>query len=259
MNLARPPRPPAGLDLELVARIDAHSVDAWPPTVRESGPDGWVFRATPGLDRGRSNNALTPARALERSEIRCALERVRGFAARHGVAPGIQVSPSDLHELLLGELDAQGWTVKMPVLVMAGERSRLVGSADQPALDLEVRPQADRKWLDAWEVCEPGRNVEAHVRTVFPALEGRARFARCGREAVGIAVEGDGLVGLFCLAVAPGLRGRGMGGALVRGMLRGCSAPLVYLQVEEGNRAALALYARLGFETAYSYRHYMAP
>lgn len=249
----------ADLDLELVARIDAHSVDAWPPTVRESGPGGWVFRATPGLDRGRSNNALTPARRLEREEIRAALERVRSFADRHGVPAGIQVSPSDLHELLLSELDAQGWTVKMPVLVMAGERERLIGLAGEPALDLVVSPQAEAEWLAAWEVCEPGHDVEAHVQTVFPELAGRAMFARYGSDAVGIAVEGEGLAGLFCLAVAPGLRGQGIGGALVRGLLRRCTAPLVYLQVQEDNRAARRLYDRLGFELAYSYRHYVAP
>lgn len=251
--------PRAGLDLELVARIDAHSVDAWPPTVRESDPGGWVFRATPGLDRGRSNNALTPARRLEREEIRSALERVRGFADRHGVPVGIQVSPSDLHELLLAELDAQGWSVRMPVLVMAGERERLAGTAADPALELVVSSRAEAEWLRAWEVCEPGQDVEAHVQTVFGQLAGRALFARYGRDAVGIAVQGDGLVGLFCLAVAPELRGRGLGGALVRGLLRRCSAPLVYLQVQEDNRPARRLYARLGFEPAYSYHHYVAP
>lgn len=250
--------PSSGLDLELVSRIDAHSVEAWPPTVREAGPDGWVFRATPGLDRGRSNNALSPPRALEREEIRVVLERVRDFATRHGVATGIQVSPAELQESLLHELDALGWTVQLPVLVMAGARERLAGAADDPALDLVLSSEADPAWLEAWSVCEPGRDVEAHAHTVFRGLAGRALFARSGSPAVGIAVEGDGLVALFCLAVAPGRRGQGIGGALLRGLLRACSAPLVYLQVEEGN-PAVRLYERLGFELAYRYRHYVAP
>lgn len=252
---------PAGLelDLDLVRRIERHAVDAWPPTVRREAPGGWLLRATPGLDRGRSNNALTPARELEDGEIRRGLEHVRAFAAEHGVSQGVQVSPAALHGPLLRELDARGWAEQVPVLVLAGAREAAAGSVDQPALDLDVQRDAGTEWLEAWAACEGRHDVEAHARTVFAQLAGRARFARSGRDAVGIAVEGGGLVGLFCLAVAPDRRRRGLGAALVRGLLRGCSAPLVYLQVQEDNVPALQLYDRLGFEVAYSYRHFLAP
>lgn len=49
-----------GLALEAAAAL------AWPATIERSAGGGWLLRATPGLDRGRSNNALTPSRELLR-------------------------------------------------------------------------------------------------------------------------------------------------------------------------------------------------
>ena len=102
--------------------------------------------------------------------------------------------------------------------------------------------------------------MEAHARTVFARLEGQARFARIGSAAVGIAVVDDGLLGMFCLAVALDRRGAGLGTALVRWLLAAePSARLAYLQVEERNQAARELYRRLGFEPVYRYRHWVSP
>jgi ribosomal protein S18 acetylase RimI-like enzyme len=80
-----------------------------------------------------------------------------------------------------------------------------------------------------------------------------------GDAAVGIAVESDGLVGLFCLAVDPARRRGGLGTALVRALLAGADAGSAYLQVEESNAPAVAMYQRLGFREAYRYCHRVAP
>jgi ribosomal protein S18 acetylase RimI-like enzyme len=90
-------------------------------------------------------------------------------------------------------------------------------------------------------------------------LAGRATFARLGEEAVCIAVESAGILGLFCLAVDPARRRGGLGTALVRALLAGSRAGVAYLQVEEANTPAVALYERLGFTEAYRYRHRVAP
>lgn len=251
---------PAGLDLDLglVARLEEHSVLAWPPAVCEDGGDGWLLRATPGLDRARSNHALTPCRALRPGELVAAVDRVAEFAALHGLRAGIQVSPLELHGAAAQELAAIGWTVQTSVQVLAGRVSDVTGGG--PALALDVADTATEEWLAAWAECEPGRDIEAHAATVFPRLRGRARFVRDGEHrAVGISVESDGLVGLFCLAVAPGARRRGLGSALVRGMLADAAASLVYLQVESSNAPALAMYDRLGFWVAYRYLQCVAP
>jgi ribosomal protein S18 acetylase RimI-like enzyme len=240
-------------DRRLVCRLEAHAVAAWPATVTERVDGGWILRATPGLDRGRSNHALTPCRSLDASEMPAAIARVEAFASRHGIPAGIQVSPVSLHGELQAELDRRGWETRWPVLVLAARRSPEVWSAH---LSLERSDHATPEWLAAWARCEPDRDVEAHLDTVFARMAGRATFARLDDDAaVGIAVEADGLVGLYCLAVDPARRRAGLGTAMVRALLAESRAGVAYLQVEERNAPAVALYARLGFTEAYRYRH----
>ena len=248
-------------DPALVRRLEAHAVEAWPATVTERVDGGWVLRATPGLDRGRSNHALTPCRSLDDAEIPGAIARVEAFARGQGVTTGIQVSPLSLHATLMAELDRREWGTRWPVLVLAAERSEDVWSGGAVDEAVTRTDRATPEWLDTWQRCE-GRSreeVEAHAATVFAGLAGRATFARLGETAVGIAVEGDGLVGLFCLAVDPERRRSGLGTALVRALLAGSSASVAYLQVEEANAPAIGLYSRLGFGEAYRYCHRTAP
>jgi ribosomal protein S18 acetylase RimI-like enzyme len=228
--------------------------------VTERLDGGWVLRATPGLDRGRSNHALTPCRSLSASEIPAAIEVVEAFASRHGIPAGIQVSPLSLHEELQFELDRRGWGIRWPVLVLAAEVSAATATAPETSA-LEIADHATPAWLAAWARCEPGRDVEAHVDTVFARLAGRATFARVDDRdaAVGIAVSGDDLVGLFCLAVDPARRRSGLGTALVRALLAESRADVAYLQVEERNASAVAMYRRLGFGEVYRYCHRVAP
>jgi len=239
---------------DLVCRLERHAVEAWPATVTERPDGGWVLRATPGLDRGRSNHALTPCRPVDADEIPSAIARVEAFAERHGIRAGIQVSPLSLHGTLMSELDRRGWGARWPVLVLAAP---IAGVEDESAH--AVADRATPAWLATWARCEPGRDVEAHARTVFTRLEGRATFACHDDVAVGIAVEADGIVGLFCLAVDPVRRREGLGTALVRALLARSTARIAYLQVESSNAPAIRLYERLGFREAYRYCHRVAP
>ncbi len=250
--------PPAGAapdGLELVARIEEHSVRAWPPDTIERTPDGWILRATSALPaRGRSNHALTPARRLNRGEFDPAIARVAEFAARNGIDCGVQVSPVDLHIPLLEDIAARGWDIHQAVLVMTVDTGPLAADADSD-FQLEISDTATPEWVAAWAHCDQRQDVEEHVQSVFGKMAGIARFARDGDRAVGISVELDGIVGLFCLAVAPEARHQGLGKALVRAMLSRHDAPLAYLQVFSENAAGHGLYSSLGFQEAYRYCH----
>lgn len=244
---------------ELICRLEEHAVSAWPATITERVDGGWVMRATPGLDRGRSNHALTPCRALAAAEIPGAIASVECFARRHGIRAGIQVSPLSAHGRLMQELDRRGWGSRWPVLVLAASRAEGLWTGPVGGFPVERADHASGEWLDAWRRCEPNRDVDVHASTVLRLLAGRATFARIGDAAVGIAVDHDDVVGLFCVAVDPARRRSGLGTAMVRALLAGSRAATAYLQVEETNAPAVALYERLGFSVAYRYCHRVAP
>ncbi len=246
--------------LERIARIEDHSVRAWPADTVRRRNDGWVLRATPALAaRGRSNHALTPARVLDHSEFDPAVARVAEFAALNDIACGIQVSPIDLHVPLLEDIAARGWDIQQAVLVMTVDTAAVAADADPDQFRLEVTDEATPEWVAAWAHCDHRQDVEEHVQSVFPKMAGAATFVRNGDRAVGISVELDGIVGLFCLAVAPELRRQGLGKALVRAMLAQHEAPLTYLQVFSENAAGCGLYSSLGFSEEYRYCHCVAP
>lgn len=241
------------MNLELTRRLEASAVRSWPATITRAAPGGWLLRATPGLDRGRSNNALTPCRALVQAEIAPAIERVCEFSAEHSIRPGIQVSPLELHDALQQELDRRGWRRQWDTLVMTGPIPLPTTAVARVCAD----DHTSGEWLHAWERCEPGRDVDAHAQTVFALLSGRACFARIGSQAVGIGVIDDRLAGMFCVAVDPSRRREGLGTAIVSALLEllGPGAELGYLQVEANNAAAQALYGKLGFTEHYRYCH----
>jgi ribosomal protein S18 acetylase RimI-like enzyme len=74
--------------------------------------------------------------------------------------------------------------------------------------------------------------------------------------AVGLAVVDTGYVGLFEIATDPDHRRRGLASRLIMDLLAwssGLGATTAYLQVEECNGPALAMYDRLGFVESYRY------
>jgi ribosomal protein S18 acetylase RimI-like enzyme len=230
------------------ADIERHAASAWPAAITREAAGGWLLRATPGLDRARSNNALTPCRVLAASEIDPAIAIVEAFAAEHGIRAGVQVSPESLHRELDAELAFRGYEPQWPVSVLVADTPSI--AATEP---LAVDDYASAAWLAAWSRAE-GRDqasVAAHEQTVFALLGGRARFAQL-EGAVALAVHGDGLCAIFCLAVPSTERRRGLAQRLIRGLA--CERH-VYVQVDRSNLAAATLYARLGFGRAYDYRH----
>jgi N-acetylglutamate synthase len=225
---------------------------AWPPAIAQAR-DGWLLRATPGVPRGRLNSALPLVGDPD-------LAVVEDFYAARGIPAQVQVTPLDGHPALTAELDARGWGARWPSTVLAGP-----AALGEPAAEIELRPRPDATWLAAWGAAE-GRDPEdvgAHADAVLAQLGGRAAYAiSAERDAVGIAVAGDGLCGLFCIATRPDRRRAGRGAAAVAtlaGWARGRGAGRLCLEVEQRNAPALALYARLGFTRRYDYLHRVAP
>jgi GNAT superfamily N-acetyltransferase len=252
-------RPPAAdvIALELAAN------DAWPAPI-QSRLGSWILRAA-GNWTGRANSALAvgdPDRTLEE-----AIDAVVEWYAAHGQRPLIN-APMPLAAPVNAALDARGWTARPLTLVQTASIATLLTSVpargDLPPVELADSPS------DGWFAM-----VAEHKGTLPPAatriLTGVPQlvFAHvhdADGELIAVArgaVTGPGRwLGISLLQTAPAARRRGIAQQVVGGLAQWATqrgSTRAYLQVEERNTAAVALYGRAGFTTHHTYLTREAP
>jgi GNAT superfamily N-acetyltransferase len=252
-------RPPAAdvIALELAAN------DAWPAPI-QSRLGSWILRAA-GNWTGRANSALAvgdPDRTLEE-----AIDAVVEWYAAHGQRPLIN-APMPLAAPVNAALDARGWTARPLTLVQTASIATLLTSVpargDLPPVELADSPS------DGWFAM-----VAEHKGTLPPAatriLTGVPQlvFAHvhdADGELIAVArgaVTGPGRwLGISLLQTAPATRRRGIAQQVVGGLAQWATqrgSTRAYLQVEERNTAAVALYGRAGFTTHHTYLTREAP
>lgn len=245
---------------EEIRRLEAVADRAW-PAAETVAYDGWELRATgPGIGR-RVNSAATPAAGTLPLEQKIAF--VEAFYRRRGLAPTFKLTTASQPLRLEAALTGAGYHVEGEVSLQT--RALPFGSADR--MEGEVRPDRTRGWE---EVNSAAGGHWAAAPAAFAALlqriEGEVGFVTLTSDrtpaAAGLAVAGEGTVGIFEIGTHPNYRRRGLGRRLVHSLLawgaaRG--AELAYLQVMTANDPALALYATLGFREAYRYWYRVAP
>ncbi|MEU8260080.1 GNAT family N-acetyltransferase [Micromonospora sp. NPDC048999] len=253
---ARRPTATAVLAVELAAD------EAWPAPVRGRLGD-WLLRSAAGWT-GRANSALPvgdPDRPLP-----AALDAVQRWYADHG-QPALVNTPLPLATPVGAELDTRGWAARPPVLVQTAALGALPPGSparvDLPPVELTDSPS------DAWLAVVAGRkgDLPDAARHVLTAVD-RARFAHVYADGQLLAI-GRGTVtgerrwlGLTLIEVLPEARRQGLAGRVVRalvdwGVAEG--ATHAFLQVEQRNTPAVALYRGLGFTTHHTYLTRVAP
>jgi ribosomal protein S18 acetylase RimI-like enzyme len=224
--------------------------------------DGWLVFLSPGkAKRARSVNAfygstLAIADKIERCE---ALYARAGLPALFRITPFVQ--PADLDAALA----ARGYVEFDPTLVMVAS---LDAPLDRPpTVELETTaplPDAFVEIVGAMRGSPPSQRA-AHleriaqsphdIRPVVAWREGRPVASGV------LSVEGD-VAGLFDIVTEPAHRGRGIGTAVVAALIARAwerGARTAFLQVNEDNAAAIAIYRRFGFDTLYRYRYRARP
>lgn len=214
--------------------------------------DGWLLRFSPGkAKRARSVNALYPSRIpLEEKVAHC--ERVYG---ERGLPAIFRISMHTVPEGLEGFLDARGYE--------RFETTQVRSAAIDPATLAggEVESPRLEEWFDMVGDLRgsPVGHRTAHLARLA-ALPLAMRTAAVLEDGVpvatGLAILEDGHVGLFDVATRESARRRGLARTMVSALLRWGwqqGARRSYLQVEEGNAAAIALYGKYGFTLAYRY------
>jgi N-acetylglutamate synthase len=266
--------PPGITALERVAAEHWRAADTVPL-------GSWLLRADGGFT-GRANSALPlgdPGLPLPRAvdEV-AAWYRARGLppmiaipgplatpAAAGAARPGQAADPLDT--LLAG----RGWRVRSaPAVVMTARSGQVAGPGEGTAAAVagaawavRFAAEPDQAWLARYRYQGMAAPAGA-VRLLLSAPWQAFASVVVGGEtaAVGRVSVAAGWAGITAVDVGPRYRRRGLGTELTRALAAEGArqgADRVFLQVEENNPAARALYARCGFAAVHRYHYRVAP
>ncbi|MEU9988389.1 GNAT family N-acetyltransferase [Streptomyces sp. NPDC048045] len=245
---------------------------AWRPVQSERLGE-WELRASGGFTR-RANSVLPlgdPGLALD-----AALDAVRRWYGERGLPAYVQTATGaeGTQELLCAELERRGWVREVTAELWIGALAPVADRAEGAAVVLSR--EADEAWLAryrrkgvsevALQVLGPGspRSGEAGSgrgpSVWFASVPGAA--AGAPPAAIGRCVVDGRWAGFAAVEVDPARRRQGLATEVVAALARRAldeGASAAWLQVEEDNEAARALYTALGFARHHSYHHYREP
>ncbi|MFB4319847.1 GNAT family N-acetyltransferase [Actinomadura sp. 21ATH] len=219
----------------------------------------WTLRAAEGFT-GRANSALatgSPGMPLPQ-----AVDTVTAWYTARGLPPMIAVpyptarpEASPLDRLLA----ARGWTIRSgAATVMTATPADLPAP---PAADLHTAPEPDAAWLSLYA---PNGLPPIATRLLTSApWQTFAQIVHQGKAiAIGRVAGSETWAGITAVEVHPAHRRRGLATAITAALSahaadRGTKA--LYLQVENDNPNARALYDRLGFKPHHAYHYRLAP
>ena len=239
-----------------IEAIERATLAAVPPRAQETW-NGWLLAFDEGTV-GRCHSAAPLAHAAPAHDTLAGIEE--RYAAA-GLATVLRVPELPAFTAFQVRLLDAGYGRAKPTLVQTGRVGDLA-SAPHADFDVELAPTAAFDW------------EQVFLGAGFDPVDGACRLAilRRGREsvfasvreagrtvAVGAACFSGGWCGVHGMRTLPAHRGRGLAGAVLSalaGQARERGVQRCFLQVEEGNARARALYARQGCETAWAYAYW---
>jgi len=232
---------------------------AWPPV--ESEPLGdWRLRAAGGFTR-RANSALPlgdPGLPLGE-----AFGRVERWYEERGLPAYIQTATGaeGTQEALCAELERHGWRREVSAEVRIAALAP-VGDLDADVTAVRLTREPDEAWLSRYQrFSTPGPHVlrvlgggpSVWFATVAGGAIGEAPAA------IGRCVVDGRWAGFMAVEVAPEHRRRGLATSVMAALARRAldeGASAAWLQVEEENEGARALYDGMGFAAHHRYHHF---
>lgn len=245
------------VNLPLVRRLEAVGFRAWPAA--SAAYDGsWQVRLTGGHPSKRIN-CVVPLDPSDYKDAALRMERTGKRFADYGRELTFRETPL-MAPPLVELLQDRGWKSFDESLVMSVS---LVGLELPDTLD-HLPTQDVGLFLDGCiALGEAGPESRAALAEIIGSIRpdrGMFVIAPEGEPlATALCVRDNDLAGIFSLAVSQEQRRSGLGTEILSAALRWArisGATTAWLQVTATNEAAIGLYRRFGFSTAYAYRYW---
>jgi GNAT superfamily N-acetyltransferase len=234
------------------------------PAVHQAFCDGWVLRAS-GTDTRRANSATAMAAPVLDPDV--TIGRIEAWYASHGQRPIFRLtealSPTGFDDVLA----KRGYTNEVRTLVMVLDLTKdLARDVKLPAGAKIIEREPEAGLADLHELKHSSTEAEVRDRDRQALWRGPQLFASLktinGLACTGMARLDNGHVGLFNMRTAQRARRKGYASMLIAYLLtwgQANGATRAFLQVDEKNAAAVALYRGFGFAERYAYWHRVAP
>ncbi|MEU2058417.1 GNAT family N-acetyltransferase [Streptomyces bungoensis] len=232
---------------------------AWRP-VESEGLGEWELRAAAGFTR-RANSVLPlgePGLPLD-----AALEAVRRWYGERGLPAYVQTATGaeGTQEVLSAELERRGWMREVTAELWVGGLAPIADVAEGAGVALSR--EAGEAWLARYRrkgLSDVALRVLGSGPSVwFATVPGASGGPPA---AIGRCVVDGRWAGFSAVEVDPARRRQGLATEVMaalarRALAEGASA--AWLQVEEANEGARALYTRLGMSVHHAYHYHRAP
>jgi GNAT superfamily N-acetyltransferase len=242
--------------LPVVRRLEAAGFRDWPSQVAEYDR-AWLIRLTPHHPAKRLNS-INPLDIADHDDLDARIDRARRRFAEFGRTTIFRISPL-ASPRLGGHLDALGWPEfgHSQIMHLGLSRDALTGFMDQiPMQDI------GRFIARSAVIRNAVAGQETGLQRILSSISGELGLFLVendgGPLSCVIAVRDNDLAGLFEIGTAVGRRRGGHARSVVGSALKWAhahGARRAWLQVEQSNEAAIALYHSLGFRRVYDY-HY---
>jgi len=239
-------------DVEAIERATLAAVA--PPEVLEFG--GWLA----GLDDGTIGRARSavPLRHDAPGDVGT-LDRLEMAYRQRGLEPWFRIADVEGLAGAGALLAARGYASAQPTLVKTGAAAGLAALSAAPA---EVIDRPDEAW-GAVFLGEGFDPVDGAYRVAALSRSPDAVYAQVrdggATVAVGVAAFGCGWTSIHGMRTDKARRGEGLAGRILAGLAHAALArgvERVFLQVEEANAPARALYRRAGLTPAWRYHYW---
>ncbi|MDE2182605.1 MAG: GNAT family N-acetyltransferase [Alphaproteobacteria bacterium] len=235
--------------------LEPAAIASWPPREVHTIA-GWRLRLTDGFSHRLNSVAALrfdgddPADAIAKVE---AIYRARALQPMFQVTPAVE--PPQLPDLLI----RRGYRGVVPTLVCVAEASAVRARCPAGA-QADIREGRHAAFDD---LVTAGSHSPADGRERLAVLDRLALPHGCltayadGRAvSCGVGIAAKGYVGINMMRTAAAARRRGHARRVLGAIAAWADDATLFLQVEEANAPARALYEYAGFTPVYSYRHY---